>query len=142
MLFACPNFLSRIVLTGYENSKSWAFKYMAYPRKEFIKTISKMGLNKQQISYFGTLHDTYHEFAKVFITEFMETNEYKNRLNAIMGALDCYAKHFRRFIFIPVGDISGWTSVKPANHFQNMTVRDDINFTKPVSYTHLRAHET
>ena len=37
---------------------------------------------------------------------------------------------FKRFIFIPVGDVSGWLYQKRENHFQNMTVRGDISLQK------------
>ena len=131
VVFACPQVSGRIVLTGYDKiNQSSMFKYLAYPRKEFINIISQMCVTKQQISNFGTLHDRYHEFSKVFITDYMETEEYKNRINMILGALDCYAKHFKRFIFIPVGNVSGWVKTKRENHFQCMTVRDDISLSK------------
>ena len=130
VVFACPNFYSRVVLTGYEKEKSWAFPYYAYDRKEFDKIISNNNLNKNKAPKFGTLHDRYHEFVKIFITDYMGTQEYDNKVNMIMGALDCYAKYFKKFILIPVVDISGWLKPKRENHFQNMTVRDDICLQK------------
>jgi len=130
VIFVLPNFNSRFALTGYEANKSWAFMHLALPRKEFIDHMSMMAQTKEQMSNWVTLHDRYHEFAKVFITDYMETKEYKNRANTFMGALDCYAKHFKRFILIPVTDISSPVKTKPANHFQHMTVRSDISLHK------------
>jgi len=130
VVFACPNFLSRVVLTGYGKDKSWAFPYYAYDRKQFDKILGNNNINEDTAPEFGVNYDRYHEFAKVFITDYMETKEYNNKINMIMGALDCYAKHFKKFIFMPVIDISGWIKQKRENHFQNMTVRDDISLQK------------
>ena len=56
----------------------------------------------------------------------METEEYQNKINMLLGAIDCYAKQFKRFILIPTNDISNYVNEKKENFFSNMIVKKDI----------------
>ncbi len=129
VVFVFPEALGRVKLTGYEKHKSWTFLYHAYEREEYDKILMDANLTKSQASRYSN-YDRYHEFVKVFLTDYMDTAEYQNKINTLLGALDCYAKYFKRFMLLPANDISRDTKNKKANHFQNMTVREDISLYK------------
>tara|TARA_B100001057_G_scaffold391253_1_gene399416 strand:+ start:8159 stop:8944 length:786 start_codon:yes stop_codon:yes gene_type:complete len=129
VVFVFPEALSRVKLTGYEKHKSWTFPFHAYDREQYSKILMDANLNKGQAERYSN-YDKYHEFVKVFLTDYIETDEYQNKTNTLLSALDCYANHFKRFMLLPANNISGNTKNKKANHFKNMTIREDISLYK------------
>ena len=129
VVFVFPEALGRVKLSGYEKHKCWTFLYHAYEREEYNNTLTDANLTQGQASRYSN-YDKYHEFVKLFVTDYMDTHEYQNKPNTLLSALETYAKHFKRFMLLPTNSIDQDTTNKKANHFQNMKVRDDISLYK------------
>ena len=100
VVFILADVDSRVPLTGYTDDQQWSFLYNAQ----------------------------YHQFAKTFISDYMTTAEYQNRIKLFLCALDHYASFFEKFICIIVDKHykvleQGWVAT---HKFANMELHDAI----------------
>ncbi len=127
VIFILADMINRVPLTGYKVDHQWSFSYHAYSKKEYDHVIGQANTDRNlPVSW-----EQYHEFAKTFVMDYMETPEYQNRVKLFLGALDHYAGFFKKFICIPVGNYDGSKQGWHKGHkFTNMEFRPDLMLHK------------
>jgi len=116
VVFILADVKDRVPLTGYTDDQQWSFMFNAYPEKEYNDVVGNLDTWPK-----------YHSFAKTFISDYMETDEYQNRIKLFLGALDHYASFFKKFICITVDKYEVLKKGWGAKHkFAHMEFRHDL----------------
>jgi len=117
VVFILADVNSRVPLTGYTDDQQWSFWYNAYSEKEYNAVVSNIDTWPQ-----------YHSFAKTFISDYMTTAEWENKIKLFLCALDHYASFFKKFVCIIVDKHykvleQGWGAT---HKFAYMELKHDI----------------
>lgn len=70
--------------------------------------------------YMRKLYNRYHDFATLYVTDFLSREENNNQVLKTLCTLDQYAKHFKQFLTMPIFTFDG--SKLKHTQFENMDV--------------------